>query len=190
MENSSRNFSEITVFLGRDTDRFLENSSNILSKFQHGFRRGHSCESQLLNTVHDILRSFDRKKQIDVAVLDFSKAFDVVPHRRLLSKLRHYGINGVAHDWIEDFLTGRTQQVVVDGFASDWSSVGSGVPQGTVLGPLLFLVHINDLPDCVSSRVRLFADNCLVYREISSGDDHLKLQRDLKCLEDGHMTGV
>ena len=117
-------------------------------------------------------------------MLDFSKAFDVVPHRRLLSKLRHYGINGVAHDWIEDFLTGRTQQVVVDGFASDWSSVGSGVPQGTVLGPLLFLVHINDLPDCVSSRVRLFADDCLVYREISSRDDQLTLQRDLKCLED------
>ena len=160
----------------------LENH-NILSVFQHGFRSGHSCESQLLSTVYDLLTIFDRKKQVDVAVLDFSKAFDVVPHKRLLGKLQHCGINRVTLDWIGDFLSGRTQRVVVDGSHSPWSPVHSGVPQGTVLGPLLFLIYINDLPDCVSSKVRLFADDCLVYREIGCLEDQLALQRDLDALE-------
>lgn len=127
---------------------------------------------------------FDRKRQIDVAVLDFSKAFDVVPHQRLLGKLQHCGIDGRPLEWIADFLSGRTQRVVVDGSYSGWSPVRSGVPQGTVLGPLLFLVYINDLPDCIESRVRLFADDCLVYREINSVDDQLALQRDLDSLEE------
>ena len=164
---------------------------NILSIFQHGFRSGHSCDSQLLSTVHDLMSIFDRKKQVDVAVLDFSKAFDVVPHQRLLGKLRHCGVNGRALEWIADFLSGRTQRVVVDGAYSRWSPVHSGVPQGTVLGPLLFLIYINDLPDSVSSTVRLFADDCLVYREVGSIDDQLALQRDLDSLENwAHIWGM
>ena len=164
---------------------------NILSIFQHGFRSGHSCDSQLLSTVHDLMSIFDRKKQVDVAVLDFSKAFDVVPHQRLLGKLRHCGINGRALKWIADFLSRRTQRVVVDGAYSWWSPVHSGVPQGTVLGPLLFLIYINDLPDSVSRTVRLFADDCLVYREVGSIDDQLALQRDLDSLENwAHIWGM
>jgi len=130
------------------------------------FPNMHHCDSQLLSTVHDLMSIFDRKKQVDVAVLDFSKAFDVVPHRRLLGKHRHCGIDGLTLAWIESFLSGRSQRVIVDGVCSGWSPVLSGVPQGTVLGPLLFLIYINDLPDCVTSRVRLFADDCLIYREI------------------------
>ena len=122
-------------------------------------------------------------KQIDVAVLDFSKAFDVVPHQRLLGKLQHYGINGHILKWISEFLSGRTQCVVVDGAASSWSAVESGVPQGTVLGPLLFLLYINDLPDCVESQVRLFADDCLLYRTIEGIPDQLALQSDLIKLQ-------
>ena len=156
---------------------------NILSIFQHGFRSGHSCDSQLLSTVHDLMSIFDSKCQVDVAVLDFSKAFDVVPHQRLLGKVKHYGVNGKTLAWISNFLSGRTQRVVVDGSHSAWSTVHSGVPQGTVLGPLLFLLYINDLPDCITSRVRLFADDCLVYRRIKNTDDQLALQRDLDSLE-------
>ena len=150
--------------------------------FQHGWRAGHSCDSQLLSTVDDLMSIFDSKCQVDIAVLDFSKAFDIVPHQRLLGKTKHYGISGTTLAGISDFLSGRTQRAVVDGSYSEWSTVHSGVPQGTVLGPLLFLLYINDLPDCINGRVRLFADDCLVYRKISGFEDQLALQRDLYAL--------
>ena len=155
---------------------------NILTSLQHGFRAKHSCETQLLITLFDILSSRDKKVQVDVMVLDFSKAFDTVPHDRLLSKLEHYGITGPILNWISVFLKGREQRVLVGGAASSQTSVDSGVPQGTVLGPLLFLLHINDLPQVVSSQVRLFADDCLLYRDIRCRDDQVALQRDLDTL--------
>jgi len=105
------------------------------------------------------MRFRDRGTQTDVAVLDFAKAFDTVPHRSLLGKLDHYGIRGDIHRWIANFLTKRTQCVLVEGTSSDHIDVDSGVPQGTVLGPILFLLHINDLPQNVTSRVRLFAND-------------------------------
>ena len=118
-----------------------------------------------------------------MAILDFSKAFDTVPHQKLLHKLNHFGIQGPLLSWLKCFLRQRTMQVVLEGVSSTTASVDSGVPQGTVLGPLLFLCHINDLPDVVHSQVRLFADDCLLYREINSFQDHLILQEDLKNLE-------
>jgi len=118
-----------------------------------------------------------------MAVLDFSKAFDTVPHNRLLHKLRHYGIKGNTWKWISAFLKQRSQRVVVDGKHSQWTSVDSGVPQGTVMGPLLFLLHINDLPKCVTSQVRLFADDCLIYRAIKSVEDQIDFQKDLDELQ-------
>ena len=156
---------------------------NILSKFQHGFRKGHSCESQLLITLNELMYWRDCGVQCDIAVLDFAKAFDTVPHESLLGKLEHYGINANIHMWIRAFLSNRTQEVVVDGVKSNRASVASGVPQGTVLGPLLFLLHINDLPDNVQSRVRLFADDCLLYRAIQSVEDAVILQNDLDALK-------
>ena len=155
----------------------------ILTNLNHGFRSGYSCETQLLTTADDLLSSFDKNKQIDIAILDFSKAFDTVPHKRLLHKLSNYGICGPTLTWLECFLTRRSMQVVLEGISSESTSVDSGVPQGTVLGPLLFLCHINDLPNSVSSQVRLFADDCLLYREINTFDDHVTLQNDLKQLE-------
>ena len=160
----------------------LDNHS-ILTKLQHGFRKYFSCETQLLITIHDLLASFDKNTQIDVAVLDFSKAFDTVPHKRLLGKLEHYGINGLVLRWIGAFLGDRTQNVVVEGKRSPAAPVMSGVPQGTVLGPLLFLIFINDLPSVVKSQVRLFADDCLMYRSIESIHDQESLQGDLRSLE-------
>ena len=156
---------------------------NILSPLQHGFRGGHSCESQLLLTLQDLMCWRDRKVQVDLAVLDFAKAFDTVPHESLLGKLNHYGVNNNIHSWIRAFLTHRSQEVVVDGCKSERVSVDSGVPQGTVMGPLLFLLHINDLPQNVQSTVRLFADDCLLYRPIRSMEDAVIFQNDLTALE-------
>ena len=125
---------------------------------------------------------------MDVAVLDFSKAFDTVPHRELLHKLDHYGVRGPLHSWLSTFLTQRSMKVVLEGESSDAVAVESGVPQGTVLGPILFLCHINDLPSCVESEVRLFADDCLLYRQINTLADHTTLQNDLTKLEQWAQT--
>lgn len=158
------------------------NDSTSSPNKQHGFRSGHSCESQLLLTVDDFMRSYDNKQQLDVIVLDFSKAFDTVPHKRLLHKLQHYGIHGDILSWIGAFLQDRNQRVAV-GELSSSVRVASGVPQGTVLGPLLFLCHINDLPTTVSSSVRLFADDCLLYRAVKTIKDQTLLQEDLHSLQ-------
>ena len=116
-------------------------------------------------------------------MLDFSKAFDTDPHGKLLHKLKLYGVDGNINSWLSDFLTNRKMKVVVDSEESDSVTMDSGVPQGTVLGLLLFLCHINDLPDAVKSTVRLFADDCLLYRSIRNMDDHLALERDLQQLK-------
>ena len=101
-----------------------------------------------------------------MVIMDFEKAFDKVPHRRLLAKIHNYGIGGRLLKWIESFLTGRRQRVQCNGECSEWADVTSGVPQGTVTGPLWFLIFINDLPLRISSKIRLFADDCVVYRQI------------------------
>ena len=162
-------------------DHFERN--NILTNLNHGFRAGFSCETQLLTTINDLLVSYDQGKQIDIAILDFSKVFDTVPHRKLLHKLDNYGVKGSIHLWLSNFLCSRTMRVVLEGEASEEVPVASGVPQGTVLGPILFLCHINDLTQCVNSQVRLFADDCLLYRPIDTFQDHLILQKDLSSLE-------
>lgn len=157
----------------------------ILTPANHGFRGKHSCETQLLLTTHDILSKRDQGKRVDVVILDFSKAFDTVPHKRLLGKLEQSGIEGETLNWIRSFLTGRKQTVVVDGEHSEEADVLSGVPQGTVLGPLLFLLHINDLPSVIDPQtiIRLFADDCLLYRVIETTEDEQQLQKDLDALE-------
>lgn len=157
--------------------------NNILCDNQHGFRAKHSTETQLILTMNDLTKSIDEGKTIHMAILDFAKAFDKVPHRRLLYKLSHYGIRGKLHNWMEHFLTERTQRVVCDGVASEACEVVSGVPQGTVTGPLLFLLFINDLPADLRGISRLFADDCLAY---TIGEDYQQMQAlqvDLNQLE-------
>ena len=117
-------------------------SNDILVHFQHGFRQNHSYETQLLTIVEDLSYRLDKRKTIDLLILDFSKAFDTMPHQRLLHKLRHHGIIGKNNKWIESWLCYRQQKVVLDLAASTNSPVLSGVPQGTVLGPLMFLLYV------------------------------------------------
>ena len=156
----------------------------LLHDAQHGFRKRRSTETQLIQTIHDIATNMDVGDQTDVILLDFSKAFDKVPHKRLLLKLHQLGIRGNTLNWIESFLKDRTQRVVLENSTSESAPVLSGVPQGTVLGPLLFLVYINDLPQCVNSQVKLFADDCAVFRKIRSLDDQELLQKDLQNLQE------
>ena len=157
---------------------------NILTPLQHGFRRKHSTVSQLLLTTADLAKYHDKGRQVDIGILDFSKAFDVVSHRKLIAKLHHYGIRGHLSTWIQGFLVGRTQRVVVDGVASQPRDVLSGIPQGTCLGPILFLYYINDITSGIESQMRLFADDALIYRPINTAEDHHILQRDLHKLEE------
>ena len=133
--------------------------------------------------MHDLLQPNDASLQVDIAILDFSKAFDTVPHDKLLHKLDAYGIKGRLHKWLSSFLQGRQMNIVVEREHSESAPVESGVPQGKVLGPLMFLCYINDLPDTVKCQVQLFADDCLLYRQIKSQNDHTTLQNDLNELE-------
>ena len=155
---------------------------DILYTLQHGFRDKRSCETQLLEFASDISSTMQRGKQVDVLIMDFSKAFDKVGHKRLVRKLEYYGVGGKTNRWIQNFLTDRKQRVVVDGESSDELSVSSGVPQGSVLGPCLFLYYINDMPDNISSTVRLFADDTIMYLAIAKQADTVNLQTDLDSL--------
>lgn len=134
---------------------------NIIFKQQHGFRKGFSCDTQLAGFTNDIFAFMDVGFQLEALFLDFSKAFDRVPHHRLLLKLRHLNIDFQVVAWIKDFLSSRIQFTSVNGSNSSMAQVSSGVPQGSVLGTLLFLIFINDLPNGISSQIRLFADDCL-----------------------------
>ena len=157
----------------------------ILSDVQHGFRRSRSCESQLITTCTDFIDTMNANGQTDAILLDFSKAFDKVHHNCLMTKLEHYGISNGTHSWIKSFLKNRSQRVMVENNLSSSLPVLSGVPQGTVLGPLLFLIYINDMPETVSegTKIRLFADDSLLYREIKSPKDSAILQEDLNKLQ-------
>ena len=158
-------------------------SNNILSDVQHGFRKERSCETQLISLIHELTSELDKGGQTDVILLDFAKAFDKVPHKRLLNKLHTVGIDHKTQSWIKAFLSGRTQEVVVGGEKSDRGQVISGVPQGSVLGPTLFLVYINDLPTSIKSNVCLFADDTLLYKHILTEEDCKILDNDLSTLQ-------
>jgi hypothetical protein len=155
---------------------------NILYPFQHGFRKFRSCETQLIEFIDDVTRNLDDGKQTNVLIMNLSNAFDKVSHNLLIQKLKHYGIRGKVNNWIESFLSGRTQAVIVEAKLSKYLPVDSGVPQGSVLGPSLFLCHINDVSTGLDSTIRLFADDTIAYLVIKSNSDALTLQRDLDKL--------
>ena len=155
---------------------------NLFCDQQHGFVPGRSYMTQLLVTLELWSELLDSGAPIEVIYLDFRKAFDTVPHQRLLTKLKAYGVSGLTHDWIRDFLSGRKQRVVVNGKLSAWADILSGIPQGSVLGPILFVIYINDLPDVVRSTTKIFADDTKLFRAIQTTEDHDILQQDLDNL--------
>ena len=157
-------------------------TNDKLSPYQHGFRSGHSPQTQLLESVHEWAKCLDNGASSHVVFTDFSKAFDTVRHQCLLLKLEHIGISGNLLKWFDHFLTNRRQRVVIDGYSSHWLTVTSGVPQGTILGPLLFLIYVDDIGNGLSSTVRLFADDCTLYREVRSLQDCTLLQQDINKL--------
>ena len=156
------------------------NEANLFADCQHGFRKHRSCMTQLLQVIEDFSLYLENKEPFDVLYLDFKKAFDSVPHQRLLVKLRGYGICGNLLNWISDFLTNRTQRVRCGNSYSSSSQVLSGIPQGSILGPILFTIFINDLPECVSSCCHIFADDTKLY---NSTKNHQILQNDINQLQ-------
>ena len=142
-----------------------------------------SCETQLFTLVYSLASAMDKGIQTDMVILDFSKAFDRVSHQRLLRKLHHYGIRGHLHIWISSFLIGRTHSVIVEGVFSVSAPVAIRVPRVQFRDPY-FLLFINDLPDNITSKTRLLADYCIVYRTVRSQEDCMTLQRDPCALAD------
>ena len=145
-------------------------ANNLISKNQSGFRPGDSCINQLLSITHEIYQSFDDNLEVRAVFLDISKAFDKVWHKGLIFKLKQNGISDKILNIITDFLSFRKQRVVLNGQASPWVSIEAGVPQGSILGPLLFLIYINDLSDDLSTTAKLFADDTFLFSIVLNVD--------------------
>jgi hypothetical protein len=157
----------------------LKRKNKTISDLQHGFKKGHSCETQLLGFESELTEILDKGGKLHAVFIDFEKAFDKVDHKLLLEKLWIFTENKSLTNWIGDFLNKRSQKVMVGKTLSEKAQVTSGVPQGTVLGPLLFNIFIDDIKENISSKLRLYADDCVVYRQIKNEVDVQLLQEDL-----------
>ena len=166
----------------RDKITSFLDEHNLILDTQHGFRNKRSCLTNLLEFYNYVFSNSDERIPSDIIYLDFQKAFDTVPHKRLLIKLKAHGIGAQLCLWIENWLTNRKQRVVINGEASDWLQVSSGVPQGSVLGPLLFLIYINDLDCGITSNISKFADDTKVGGKALTNGDCEVIQRDLDTL--------
>ena len=152
----------------------------LLSKKQYGFISDRSTTIQLLNYLDQCIQTIVDGGVVDTIYLDFAKAFHTVPPNRLLKKLHAYGIRGKMLNWISEFISGRNQEVIVNGAKSETALVLSGIPQGTVLGQVFFVIYINDILENLSSEGLLFADDTKIFRKITSREDALNLQFDIK----------
>jgi hypothetical protein len=161
--------------------KFLS-SNSLISKHQHGFRNKKSCTTNLLEAIDYATKTISEKDSLDILFIDFEKAFDKVPHKRLLHKLISYGITGKILKWLEAFLSNRKQRVVLGETMSDWSEIKSGVPQGSVIGPILFIIFINDLPDKLANVCKMYADDTKILAKIKKNSaitDTIKMQNDI-----------
>ena len=157
---------------------FLEENS-LIKNSQHGFRNKRSCLTNLLDFYNDVFNIYDESKAVDVIYLDFQKAFDTVPHNRLLSKLNSHGITGNFQLWLKDWLFERKQRVVINGKESSWRNVLSGVPQGSVLGPVLFVIYVNDIDEGLTCKISKFADDTKITGRVTTTAEKALLQSDL-----------
>ena len=137
--------------------------NNTITTLQSGFIPGDSTVNQLVDIYNTFCKALDEGKEVRAIFCDISKAFDRVWHKGLLFKLRAAGVSGSLLNWFSDYLNDRKQKVVLPGASSSWTSVGAGVPQGSILGPLLFLLYINDIVEDIGSSIRLFADDTSLY---------------------------
>ena len=147
--------------------------NNIIINEQHGFRNKLSTITQLINTTTDWANTLNNKGQTDITFLDFSDAFDKISHKFLLSKLHYYGIINHTLSWIDAFLSNHTQSTVVNVVHSSYVEVTSGVPQGSVLGPMLLLLYKNDINNAIISQIKLFADDSVLYTNIHNQNYHV-----------------
>jgi hypothetical protein len=164
--------------------------NKIIKNSQHGFKAGRSCTTNLLEFFEPVTKAVDQGKPVDIVYLDFATAFDKVPHGRLLNKLAVAGISGNLYRWIKDWLTDRYQRVVINGQYSEWTRVLSGVPQGSVLGPILFNIFINDLDSAVTAGqlLKKFADDTKVGQILENSTSALELQASLDNLFNWSVT--
>jgi len=154
----------------------------LIRDSQHGFCEGFSCVTNLLFFLEEVTANIDVKHKIDTIYFDLAKTFDTVPHQRLLAKLKAHGISGLVLSWIEAWLSDRWQCVCLDGVYSSWRHVWSGVPQGSVLGPILFLIFINDLDEQLSGRVLKFTDDTKLFDIVDNQTQAQNLQKDIDIL--------
>ena len=170
-----------------DSIRRFMIQNNLLNSFQSGFRPNDSCNNQLISLTHNIYHDFNASSSLKVrgVFLDLSKAFDKVWHEGLLYKLKSNGISGNALQLIKSFLHDRCQRVVLNGQSSSWLSIRAGVPQGSVLGSLFFLIYINYLPERLNSEVQLFADDTSLFSIVNYiNTSALTLNSDLLKIQD------